>query len=235
MRLAVQLEADRRRRARRRASANSARPERGSSDRRRCGARRRLWHVTSTELDLSSSASISRSTTLFGQRRVAELGGELLAVGQRPLHEVHHDLRLRLVLRVLVEEEPGERRDRIDALARRVGDRDAEVRRACLPRPRPRPRVTDSRLGAHELAGHVLDRAVGDLVLERVDQLDVADRAGRLLDEPGDALVALAADADRPVDRRRRRRPSSSTPARPWRGSRPRCRSCPSRRSGARR
>ena len=66
------------------------------------------------------------------QRRVAELGRELLAVGQRPLHEVHHDLALRLVLRVLVEQQPGERRNRIDALARRVGDRHAEVLRHVL-------------------------------------------------------------------------------------------------------
>src|SRR5687768_16018277 len=46
------------------------------------------------------------------QRRIAELGGELLAVGERPLHEVHHRLALGLVLRVLVEQQPGERRDR---------------------------------------------------------------------------------------------------------------------------
>ena len=32
-------------------------------------------------------------------------------------------------------------------------------------------------------------------------------RARRLLDQPGDALVALAADADRPLHRRARRRP----------------------------
>src|SRR6185295_242466 len=65
----------------------------------------------------------------FGQRGVAQVGAVLLAVGQRPLHEVHHRLRLRLVLRVLVEEQPGEGRDRIDAFARRVGDRYAEVGR----------------------------------------------------------------------------------------------------------
>src|SRR5512135_2451538 len=34
------------------------------------------------------------------ERRVAELGAVLLAVGQGPLHEVQHDLRLRRVLRV---------------------------------------------------------------------------------------------------------------------------------------
>src|SRR5256885_9270280 len=37
------------------------------------------------------------------QRRVAEIGRELLAVGQGPHHEVVHYFGLRLVLRVLVE------------------------------------------------------------------------------------------------------------------------------------
>src|SRR6188474_2816668 len=59
---------------------------------------------------------------LLRQRRVAELGGVLLAVGERPLHELHHHLALRLVLRVLVEQQPGERGNRIGALALGVGD-----------------------------------------------------------------------------------------------------------------
>ena len=72
-----------------------------------------------------------------------------------------------------------------------------------LPAAAAAAAVTDASEALHELAGHVLHRAVADLVLQRVDQLDVADRAGRLRDEAGHALVALAADADRPVDRRR--------------------------------
>src|SRR5438552_3329125 len=53
-----------------------------------------------------------------------------------------------------------------------------------------------------EVARLVLHRAVGDLVLQRVNQLDVADRAGRLLHQSGDAFVALRADARRPAHRR---------------------------------
>src|SRR5262245_18498439 len=49
---------------------------------------------------------------LGGQRRVAELGRELLSVAQGPLHELDHGLRLRLVLGALVEKQPGERSDR---------------------------------------------------------------------------------------------------------------------------
>src|SRR5262245_17045267 len=47
------------------------------------------------------------------QRRVAHVARELLPVGQGPLHELDHRLGLRLVLGVLVEEQPRERRDRI--------------------------------------------------------------------------------------------------------------------------
>src|SRR5512136_2907964 len=63
-----------------------------------------------------------------GKGRVAELGAVLLPVGEGPLHEVHHDLGLRLVLRVLVEQQPREGRDRVDALPGSVRDGDAEVR-----------------------------------------------------------------------------------------------------------
>src|SRR5688572_26051627 len=51
------------------------------------------------------------------QRRVAHLGSELLTVRERPLHEVDHRPALRLVLRVFIEQEPRERRDRIRTLA----------------------------------------------------------------------------------------------------------------------
>src|SRR2546430_13699051 len=48
------------------------------------------------------------------QRRVSEVRRKLLSVGQRPLQEVDHRLGLLLVLRVLVEQQPGKRGDRID-------------------------------------------------------------------------------------------------------------------------
>src|SRR6202521_1028621 len=48
------------------------------------------------------------------KRRIPELGRILLPVGERPPDEVLHDLRSLLVLRALVEEQPRERRDRID-------------------------------------------------------------------------------------------------------------------------
>src|SRR5438105_2342352 len=66
---------------------------------------------------------------LLRQWCVAKITRELLAVGECPLQEVHHGLRLFLVFRVLIEEQPRERRDRIRVFAGRVRDRDAEIRR----------------------------------------------------------------------------------------------------------
>src|SRR5206468_1826699 len=49
-----------------------------------------------------------QSDDLRRKRRVAEIGAVLLAFGQRPLHEIHHDLRPLLVSRMLVEQQPRE-------------------------------------------------------------------------------------------------------------------------------
>src|SRR5690606_7436760 len=51
------------------------------------------------------------------------------------------------------------------------------------------------------VAGRVLQRRVGHVVLQRIGQLDVADRTLDLLHVGGHALVALAADAGRPLQR----------------------------------
>src|ERR1700704_559938 len=64
--------------------------------------------LTLRDLDLLERRHLELYDTV-GQRRIAERARELLAVGKRPLHEIHHDLRLRLVLRVFVEQEPRER------------------------------------------------------------------------------------------------------------------------------
>src|SRR6185503_1240069 len=50
-----------------------------------------------------------------GERGVAELTGEFLPVVDRPAHEVDHHAGALLVPGLLVQEEPGERGNRIDA------------------------------------------------------------------------------------------------------------------------
>ena len=113
----IQLDADAATRAMSR-TREQARP--GAEQRsRRDAAAESTGSAPSTAVLIFSSVFSSMSTTFFGQRRVAQLGGELLAVGERPLHEVDHRLRLRLVLRVLVEQQPGERR-RSDRRRRRA-------------------------------------------------------------------------------------------------------------------
>jgi hypothetical protein len=61
-----------------------------------------------------SSVFISISTTFFGDRGVAHLTHELLAVGQRPFLKATITL-LCALLCGLVEQQPGERRDRMNA------------------------------------------------------------------------------------------------------------------------
>src|SRR6266851_6330521 len=51
------------------------------------------------------------------KRRVPEIGAVFLAIGQRPFQDVDHDLCLSLVLGVLVQQQPRERRDGIGAFA----------------------------------------------------------------------------------------------------------------------
>jgi len=55
--------------------------------------------------------------------------------------------------------------------------------------------------GLDEVAFLVLHQAELDVVLHRVDQLDVADAALRAFDLAGDAFVALLPDAGGPFDR----------------------------------
>ena len=59
--------------------------------------------------------------------------------------------------------------------------------------------VTLAKIRLDEFAVGVLNAAIGNLVLHRVDQFDVADRIRRLLHESGNTFVALAAKANRPI------------------------------------
>src|SRR6476660_8878874 len=74
--------------------------------------------LTLRNLDLRQGRHLELDDGL-GQWRVAEVSAVLLAVGQCPLHEVHHGLGLALVLRVLVEQQPREGRNRVHPCARR--------------------------------------------------------------------------------------------------------------------
>ena len=86
----------------------------------------------------------------------------------------------------------------IDTLARRIRDRHAEVWWH-LRRGRGGRGGDGFNGGVDELAFHVLYLTVTGLGLQRVNQLHVPNRARRLGDKSGDALVALTTDTGRPV------------------------------------
>ena len=80
--------------------------------------------------------------------------------------------------------------------------------------------VTLSRRGFHVNSGRVLHDAVVNLVLDRVDELDVADRTFHLADHSGNPFVAFAAQTNRPLYRSPLARPALPIPDLPWKDSR---------------
>ena len=68
-----------------------------------------------------------------------------------------------------------------------------------------------------EIAGRILQQRIGHVVLHHIGIFDIADRIRDLLHVAGDALIALAADAGRPVDRLAFARAGSSSVGLTWR------------------
>src|SRR3954447_12233401 len=133
------------------------------------------------------------------QRRVLEVGRDLLAVARRVLQPRLDLLGLRLadagLAEILVDEQERDRRDRVGLGSRRVDRREPQVRGRLGAFAGRRGRV--ERRG-DELAVLVLHVRGREVVLQRVGLLDVADRALRLLDAARDAVIALRARARRP-------------------------------------
>src|SRR5258706_2118588 len=140
----------------------------------------------------------------FGrERRVVQLGRVALAVVRRPPEEVDQLLGLLTALhalQVLVDDQVGQRGDRVARFAlgvERVGREDAALQLSGGRCDGFRDRVGR---GLDELAGLVAHRTVRDLVLVGVVLLDVAERDLRALQHGRDALIALAALSDGPLD-----------------------------------
>src|SRR5690606_35236318 len=122
------------------------------------------------------------------------------AVVQRPLEvRAGRGAALR-ILRLLVHQDEVGGGDRPGVGAAGVGDDQVEVLDAAPVGGRG---GRGERVGVRrdEVAGGVPEQGVGHVVLQRVGELDVADRAFDLLHVRGDALVALAADAVGPLHR----------------------------------
>src|SRR5579862_1307501 len=159
----------------------------------------RLTTIALRNLDLLNLRSFLLDD--FGrQRRILKVRRFLLPFRQCPAQELFDLIADILVGLFLINQQPRERRDRIGVGARRVGDRDAEVGRHVARRRRRRGR--DARQARiNPVARFVLQLREWNLVVERVNQLDVSDPAGRLLNQCRHAFIALAAESGWPLDR----------------------------------
>src|SRR5580704_12344562 len=135
----------------------------------------------------------------FRQRGIEQSFGHLLTVRQHPRKEILDGLLFHGIGNLGRNQQPGEARNRIDALARRIRDRYTKILRHVL-RPSCRGRHA-WQARQDEFTRGILHFAEGHLVLNGVSQFNVADRVRDLLDRSRYALVALAGESDRPVDR----------------------------------
>src|ERR687886_401229 len=138
---------------------------------------------------------------LIVQRCVLQLRRDLLARAEGVVEPVLHELGLVLLhpglAHVLPDEQERDGADRVRVRALRVDRAEAQVVRRARVRAGGGGRL-ERRLDV--LAVGVLDRGGGELVLQGVGLLDVADRALGLLHAAGDAVIALRAGAGRPLD-----------------------------------
>src|SRR5919199_2751882 len=150
--------------------------------------------------DLSDELLAARGDRV-GHRRVRQVLVEALRLVGRPPQQARERQRLGLVGLILVGQQPRGRGDGVRRLTGRIDDAEAQIGRDRVGAGRRRGGDTVQG-GIDERAGPVLDHAVAQIVLQGVDQLDVADRVRVLLDLARDARVAGAAQAHRPVHRR---------------------------------
>jgi len=179
--------------------ADCIRPEvvYAENENRRTEARSACLRAANRLFDLRDALA---DHVLHGLRQwsVGQSVGFGLAVIEHPAEEVNERFALGRVSRVGRDQQPGKAGDRIGGCTGSVGDRNTEVGGHCLGRRGGSSGYTVGR-SSDILAGGVLHRAVGHLVLNGVDQLDVAEGVRGLTNHTGDALVALLTDACGPL------------------------------------
>src|SRR6202021_4221708 len=137
---------------------------------------------------------------LFRKRSIRQACGFALAMIEHPAEKVDQCFGLGCIT-VGWNEKPGEAGHRIRISTWSIRNRDAIVGghvlgctgsggRNCVRAP------------LDELPGGVLHQTVRNLVLDRVDQLHVTERVGRLTNHAGNAFTSLLTYTCRPVDRR---------------------------------
>src|SRR5712692_8528432 len=151
-------------------------------------------------LDLFDSLQFTHLHFLW-QPSVGQRLGVILSVRQHPVQEALYGVPLGWILNPRRNQEPSKTRDRIGRLTRRISDGNPEIIGHIARCSGCRSR--DARqLSFDEASSSILDSAVGEVILDRVNQFHVADGIRRLLDYSRDAFIAFAPQAHRPVHRR---------------------------------
>ena len=133
------------------------------------------------------------------QGHVIQFLGGLATVLVGPVEELQHFVALLGLVLHLVHQDEGGAGDRPGILARLVGQDFAE--RGLAPVGACGSGLEGDVVRDHEIAGDVLQNRVSHLVLLGVGIFHIANRTGQTLDEGGHALVALAAETNRPLRR----------------------------------
>src|SRR5438477_4771625 len=129
---------------------------------------------------------------------VGEGLGRILPIGKHPLDKIFEGIAFTGVGKFARNEQPGKAGDWVGGLAGSIGNRHAEIVRHGFDGARC-GRAHACEIRSDEVARRVLHFPVGHLVLDGINEFDVTDGIGGLLDETSNALIAFAAQADWPV------------------------------------
>src|SRR5580692_7050970 len=137
---------------------------------------------------------------ILRQRRISEPGCVILPVFQHPTQEAGDRLFLCRIVYLRWYQQVSEGGDGVGLLARLIGDGNPEVGGHALGGG-SRGLGDAFQVRLQERPGGIAQVAVRHFLLQRVDQLYIADRVGSLLYYSGDAFVALAAYSNWPLYR----------------------------------
>src|SRR3984885_4836234 len=152
-------------------------------------------------LDFFLPGLLDQSDDAIRHRNIVEVGRILLAVLVTPVEEFQGCGRVGRVDRNLLHQDEGRAGNRPGLVAGRVGEDNAEIRRAG-PIGAPGGGLERLHRRSDSLARRVDHLGKGQVVLLGVSVFDVAERTDRLRGVVGNALAAFGADTDRPFDRR---------------------------------
>jgi hypothetical protein len=131
----------------------------------------------------------------IGQRSIVKRR-DLLLMRKHPFEEIDDDFTIRGILGRAGNQKPRKTRDGIGVLSRRIGDGNAIIRRHGLETCRGLGHSSDR--GKDPVTRSVPNGAIGNLIRQGIDQLDIADRSRGLAYKSGNAFISLGADTCRP-------------------------------------